>query len=260
MSQPRASIVMPCYNTASFIGDAIASVRSQTMEDWELLVVDDCSTDGSLDTAEHAARGDPRIRLMRQERNGGVGPARNRAIGEARGRYVAFLDSDDEWLPGKLDLQLDFMARTGAGFSYTAYHEISEAGEQLRLLPVPAQATYRQVLRCCVIGCLTAVYDTQATGKVFMPELRKRQDWATWLDILRNAGPAQGLNVPLARYRLRAGSLSRNKSSLVRFAWTLYRDNQGLSVPHSAAMLALYGLNGVLRRHVPGFASTVKFI
>lgn len=258
--KPLVSIVMPAHNTATYIGEAISSVRAQEFEDWELVVVDDCSPMRDDLAALTAAEGDPRVHVHRLEANGGVARARNIAIDKARGRYIAFLDSDDLWLPHKLSHQLAFMRETGAAFSYSAYEEIDEAGAILRRLPVPREAGRALILRCCVIGCLTAIYDTQATGKVFMPELRKRQDWATWLELIRIGGPALGLDDVLARYRLRSGSLSRNKAGLAKYAWALYREQQGLSAPHAAAMLALYGLNGVLRRHVPGFARTVKYI
>lgn len=251
---------MPAYRTGPWIGEAIGSVLAQTMGELELIVVDDSSPDDTLARARAAAGDDPRVIIMALETNAGAAAARNAAIRAARGRYIAFLDSDDLWYPDKLERQLAFMARHALGLAYGQYDVISEQGEAMGTRQVPDHITYAQLLRCCPIGCLTVVYDSEALGQVHMPALRQRQDWATWLAILRQAGPARGQNGAMAAYRVREGSLSHRKARLLAPVWAVYHQDQRLPLLRSAGMMGLYMLNGMLRARVPGFINKIGFL
>lgn len=217
------SIITPTYNCARFIGDTIESILAQSYPNWELLVTDDCSTDDTCAAVEKYAARDPRIRLFRLPENSGAGIARNNSIREARGRFIAFCDSDDRWYPDKLAKQLAFMTARDCALSYTSYMSCNEEGETVGIVVCRSRETLGSMMRNNRIGCLTAVYDTAKVGKIFMPELRKRQDWGLLLRILKKCGVAYGMKEPLALYRVRSMSLSRNKADLVKYNLAVYR-------------------------------------
>ncbi|MCE8519053.1 glycosyltransferase family 2 protein [Ruegeria pomeroyi] len=243
---PRVSVITPAYNAAAVLPRAVASVQAQSLRDWEMLVVDDGSTDDTLAIARALAAGDPRITVMAQARNGGPATARNRALAAARGRFIAFLDADDAWLPEKLERQLAFMTEHGAGLSYTGFWRIA-AGRRWQV-NVPGSVTRAQLLRGNVIGCLTAIYDREVYGTVEMPDLPMRQDYALWLDLLSRKEPALGLDLPLAEYHRTPGSLSAKRFRALGATWRLYRDHAGLSAPHAAWCLS----NHLVRRLIRG--------
>lgn len=237
-TRPAVSVVTALYNCAAFIGQTIESVQAQSFGDWELVIVDDCSTDGSERIAAACAATDPRIVLISLERNSGAAVARNRAIEAARGRYIAFLDSDDRWHPRKLEKQLAFMQDRGYSFTHTWYEKHDEAGRPLGItVRPPASIDYRGLLKSNRIGCLTVVYDSEALGKVYMPLIRKRQDYGLWLKILKGGTAIHVLPESLAYYRVRAGSISENKLEMVRYNWTLYRQVEGFGLLRSAYYL-----------------------
>lgn len=223
------SIITPSYNSALFIAETIESILSQTYPYWELLITDDCSTDHSVEIIERYIQKDSRIRLFRLEKNRGAGVCRNRSISEARGRFIAFCDSDDRWCPEKLEKQLAFMLEKDCALSYTSYMTCDENGKVSNIVVGKRRETYFSMRYDNGIGCLTAVYDTGKVGKVFMPDLRKRQDWGLWLTILRDCGVAYGLKEPLAIYRIRSSSISRDKWSLVKYNLSVYRTVLGNS-------------------------------
>nr|QQZ01598.1 glycosyl transferase [Streptomyces sp.] len=244
---PLVSVVMPVYNSAATLGAAIRSVLTQTHSDLELLVTDDKSSDGSMDLLMEFARQDERVRPESAPEQGGAGRARNLAIERARGDYVAFLDSDDMWLPKKLERQTDFAATADAPLTFTSYYKMDadHDGESTDFVPngrvirAREHVDYRAMLVQDHIGALTAMYDRTVLGTRLMPEMRKRQDYALWLSIMRDGHDARGLPEPLAVYRAhRAGSLSSNKLSLVQYNWALYREHERLSVPRSTRALA----------------------
>ena len=211
---PETSIVMACYNAESFVKDAIQSCRSQSYKDWELIVVDDCSTDSSVDVVRSTIQMDNRIRLIESKQNGGPAAARNTAIAKATGRFIAFLDADDLWLPDKLRTQIGFMKDNQVVFSYSDYHVLTQAsGEVLGERIFAQSVTFDGLRKENIIGCLTAVYDTRALGKVYMPGLRRRQDFGLWLSILKKTERAVNVGATLAIYRKVDGSIS---SSLLR--------------------------------------------
>ena len=252
--KPIVSVVMPLYNGEAFIAESIRSVMQQAFQDWELIVVDDASSDNSVRHVKTLCAQDDRIRLIEQEHNSGAAVARNTAIECAQGRYIAFLDGDDLWLPHKLERQLAFMQEVGAGFSYSAYERISEAGEYLTPIGVPERLRYQDLLKTCYIGCLTAIYDTQVYGKRFMPPIRKRQDYGLWLDLLRDGQEASGLNEILATYRVRTDSISANKAKTSTYTWRIYRELEAFSPAKSAYYFSQYAIRGVLRRQFPSMA------
>ena len=218
------SIIMPTYNCGAFIAETIATVQAQTHSRWELIVVDDCSTDDTTDVVGALAKDDPRIRYVRLETNSGAAMARNRAMELAQGRYMAFLDSDDLWHPDKLRRQIDFMTSRDVAMSCTAYAQVDEQG-------VPTGRIVR----------------VARLGKFEVPNIRKRNDDALWLRMLRTEPYIWGMPVVLMRYRLRSGSVSANKRSLVKYHWTLYRDIEHLSVPRSVFHIGVWVLIKTLK-------------
>lgn len=224
------SIIMPLYNSEIFLPLAIKSVINQTYKNWELLIIDDKSTDNSLQIAKEYTERDCRIKVIELQNNSGPAIARNTGIQVAKGKYIAFLDSDDMWMPEKLELQIKFMNERNASFSYTAYKKIDEDGENRGIVSVPESITYNKLLNTNIIGCLTAVYNAEKLGKVYMPNIIKRQDYALWLKILKNEGQAFGLNVPLAVYRVRKNSVSSNKFRAAVYQWKIYREIEEINL------------------------------
>lgn len=217
------SIITPSYNCSQFISETIRSILAQTYKNWELLITDDCSTDDSCDIITEFVNKDPRIKLFRLNKNSGAGIARNNSIREAKGRFIAFCDSDDRWYPEKLEKQLVFMTVGGYGLTYTSYMTCSENGIINGIMVSRRKETFSSILRDDKIGCLTVIYDIEKVGKVYMPDIRKRQDWALKIKILAICHEAYGLKEPLAIYRLRCNSLSSSKLNLVRYNITVYR-------------------------------------
>ena len=239
--KPLVSVIMPAYRCADTLTESVGSVQVQTMADWELLIVDDCSPDATFALACELAAGDGRIRVLQTPGNAGPAAARNLALDNARGRYAAFLDSDDLWLPEKLEKQLDFMRRKDAAFSCTAYDRITESGEVLGRVTPFARADYDKVLFYAnPVGNSTAMFDREAVGEVRVPPIRKRNDFALWLSVLKKIPYVYGMDECLARYRVRTDSVSSDKLGLLRYQWQLYRDVEGLSLPKTA--LAFAGL------------------
>lgn len=219
------SIITPTYNAERTIADTIESVLAQTYPDWEMVITDDYSQDATVEIIQRYAAKDDRIRLIRKERNSGAGDCRNQSISLASGRYIAFLDSDDRWMPTKLEKQIRFMEETGCKASYTSYLTCNAVGKLKDVVPCPKKVSYRDIIRDDRMGCLTFVYDAQALGKVYMPLMRRRQDWAMKIMVLQKAGQALGYPETLALYRVSEGSLSNGgKASLVRYNVAVYRD------------------------------------
>ncbi len=224
------TVVTPLYNSAQYIDDAIRSVVSQTFRDWEYLIVDDCSTDEGPEIAEAYCRTDSRIRLIRLSENSGAGICRNRGIEESRGRYIAFLDSDDLWLPDKLEIQLSVMKNHHISFTFTDYRKMNEEGVlSKQVVTCRETLSYRRQLKTNYVGCSTAVYDTQYYGERYFPVIRKRQDYGLWLNLLESGPPGRGIPTVLTHYRVRTGGLSGNKLELIRHNWNLYRSVLGFS-------------------------------
>ena len=236
--RPLVSVITPAYNSARFITETIKSVQTQTYPRWEMIVVDDGSQDNTRELVESKAEEDGRILLVRLSKNAGPAVARNTAMEKARGRYIAFLDSDDLWLPTKLEKQLASMQEKDAAFSFTSYRKIDETGKVLSApAPIPSLIDYKGLLKNTVIGCLTVMLDRSKTGPLSMGNAqigRGQEDYVLWFRLLKSGHVAHGVQKDLARYRLVQGSLSRDKLKAASRMWRLYRESEGLSIPYSA--------------------------
>lgn len=246
------SIIVPVYNVERYIVETIESVRRQTYEDWELLLVEDCSTDGSRAVIEEylTRTKDARIRLIALSANGGAARARNKGLSEAKGRYIAYLDADDLWESVKLEHELAFMAKRQAAFAFTGYEFADENGRGLgKIVRVPATLNYKQALKNTTIFTTTVIFDTTLIPKdlLDMPEV-KSEDTALWWKILRNGYTAHGLDENLVKYRRAGASLSSNKIEAIRRIWYLYRHVEGIGVLGSVWNLCFWAARAVLRR------------
>jgi glycosyltransferase involved in cell wall biosynthesis len=247
---PLVSVIMPSFDSAAYIEASINSVRNQSVEWWELLISDDGSSDATPDLARQFQEMDSRIRLLASGQNRGPAHARNVAIEAASGRYIAFLDSDDLWKPEKLKRQIAFMQKHNVAFSFSSYDRIDEAGDFINLHHVEKAVNYRGLLKTCVIGCLTAVYDTQKLGKMYMPDIRKRQDFGLWLRILKDTDAAYPIPESLAQYRVRTGSVSANKVTASKYTWSIYRDVEKLGILSSAYYFSHYAIHGIFNTYL----------
>ncbi len=248
MSAPAVTVVTPVWDAAGTLEAAVASLREQSRDDWEMILIDDGSRDGGGALAARLAAGDPRLRVMGWAENRGAAVARNAGIRAARGRFVSFLDADDLWRPEKLEVQIGYMERTGAPFTFAACQRIDVAGRPLGVVRVPERVDYARLLRGNAIPCQTATYDRLHYGDVEMPDLRRRQDYGLWLRLLRAGGEAHGLPEVLADYRVRPGSLSANKFVAAQATWAVYREAEGIGRVRSAWYLANNLTRGMLKR------------
>ncbi len=226
---PLISVITPLYNAADTIAETIHSIQAQTYSHWELIIVDDASSDTSTEIVFAMAAKETRIRFFQSEENKGSGYCRNLAIQHAKGDLIAFLDADDLWHPEKLDRQLKFMQQHDCSVSFTNYLHIDAAGD-----PVGKRVVARPSLSYCqqhsnnYIGNLTGMYNAAALGKIAAPLLRKRQDWALWLEAIQRSGkPAMGLQEDLAYYRVGSDSLSANKWKLITYNYLFYKQHLG---------------------------------
>jgi len=239
MNSRKVSIITPLYNSEPYIAATIDSVLNQSYKDFEMIIIDDHSQDNSVAIVKSYA--DRRIRLICLTENKGAGIARNKGIEEAEGRYIAFLDADDLWLPYKLEKQINFMKSRKVAFCFSSFYLIDANGDCLnkyrQALP---RVDYHQMLKNNYIGCLTAIYDTGILGKIYMSEHKKRQDWGLWLEILSKTKWAESIQEPLAYYRLGNQSLSHSKWSLIKPNYLFYRDQVGLSVLGAMTRILLF--------------------
>jgi len=225
------SIITPSYKSERFIAECIESVLAQTYTEWEMIIVDDCSPDNSNEIVKEYMKNESRIKLIKLEHNSGPAIARNRAIKEAEGRYIAFLDADDIWMKDKLEKQISFMQENEIAFSFTEYVKIDENSNVIsEVIERPEKVNYSMMLKSNYIPCLTVVYDTKILSKVYMPLILKRQDYALWLKILKKIDYAYCYKEPLAKYRFYSGSLSSNKFIAAMYVWKLYREIEVLSI------------------------------
>jgi len=247
-NNPEVSIITPAYNVEDYIGETISSVLDQTFESWELLIVDDCSTDHTVAVVKTWQAKDARIRLIESDTNKGPGPTRNTALTEASGRYIAFLDADDVWYRHKLEKQIEHMKQTGAYFSFTSYEIITGNEEsQKRIVEAPFVVTYSDLLKNTNIGCLTVIVDRNVVGNISMPSIPTRQPLVLWLRLLRQYGPASGINDVLARYRIRNNSISSNKVKAAKGVWHVYREYEQLSMTRCLWFFCNYAFHGFCR-------------
>jgi teichuronic acid biosynthesis glycosyltransferase TuaG len=240
MNNELVSVIMPVYNGERYLKAAAQSVLSQTWQNLELLLIDDGSTDDSRSVMLELAA-DERVRCIYLPANKGAAGARNAGILEAKGRFIAFLDTDDTWTHDKLERQIPFMMSEKVALSFTAYDWMNEQGIPTgRTIQAPAHTNHKKLLRFNSIGCLTAIYDTAVCGKMYMPNTPQRHDWGLWLAITRQFGSASGLNQVLACYRVSKHSLSGNKLRSSRYNWMILRKYEKLSWPVAVWYYSLF--------------------
>lgn len=241
MGNPLVSILIPTFNSENFISEAIRSVQNQTYTNWEIIVVDDCSTDATLSLIVELALKDSRIHYSKLDVNSGTGAARNLALAAAKGQYIAFLDADDLWKPNKLELQINFLQSNNLPFTFSFYDCIDEEGKSLnRRVEAPINLSYRQLFFCNYVGNLTAIYDVNCFGKIPISAIRKRQDWMLWLTVLKKIKMAHPIPESLAFYRLQKNSISTSKFDLIKYNFAVYRQFHGFSFPIAAACMKLF--------------------
>ena len=245
------SIVVPVYKAERFLEDTIKTVKDQTYDNWELLFVNDCTPDNSVEIIKKYQKEDKRIKLFNQEKNGGAALARNRGITESQGRYICFLDSDDLWDKEKLEKQIKFMREKDCEFSFTGYEFADENGKPNgKKVQIPKSINYKKALKNTTIWTSTVMLDMSKLDKetVYMPNVRRGQDTATWWKILKTIKCAYGLNEILAFYRRTNDSLSSNKIKALKRTWHLYRKVEKLNIFKSSYNFSWYCFNAVKRR------------
>lgn len=242
------SVITPSYNCGKFIEDTIKSVINQTYENWELIIIDDCSNDCTREVVEKYIKVDSRIKYFVLEKNSGAAVARTKGIKLAKGRYIAFLDSDDVWKPQKLEKQIAFMRKNKYAITCTSYQKIDEFGNSLNIVnKANDKINYNKLLLENSVGNSTVVYDAQKLGKFEVPNIQKRNDYALWLKILKKADYIYGYEENLMNYRVRRGSISSNKLDLIEYHWTLYREIEQLPVLKSFFHLSYWAIVKVFK-------------
>jgi len=244
MINTKVSIITPSYNSSKFISKTIQSVLAQTYQNWEMIIVDDNSNDNSNEIIRQYVEKDRRIRLIKLEKNSGPAMARNRAIKESVGKYIAFLDSDDLWMPEKLKKQVAFMSGNNLVFTYSSYNLIDEDDNNLGVFITKKNIDYDSMLKTCSVGCLTAVYDASALGKLYMKNVG-HEDYALWLNILKKIKTTKGMAEPLATYRIMKNSVSSNKYVAAQYVWKIFRDIEKLSLTKSVLSFLQYVYHGI---------------
>ena len=242
------SIIMPSYNTGKFIRATIESVLAQTYSNWELILVDDCSTDDTDDIVK-AYLSDQRIRYIKNETNSGAAVSRNRALREAKGKWIAFLDSDDLWESTKLEKQIAFMENHDYHFSYTNYIEIDEKSiPNGKHVTGPKRITKHGMYNYCWMGCLTVMYDVETVGLIQIEDIKKNNDYAMWLKVCKKAN-CYLLDENLARYRKRSGSISNHGyMMLIKWHYVLYHEAEKKNPISSVVLTARNLLFGVIKK------------
>ncbi|KAF2336451.1 glycosyltransferase family 2 protein [Flavobacterium daemonense] len=232
------SILIPTYNTEKFIRETLQSVQNQTYSNWEMILVDDASTDQTVAIIEEFAKNDSRIKLFKLEKNSGNGFARNIALEKASGKYIAYLDADDLWFPEKLEKQIHFLKTKNLPFTFSFYDCIDDDGNNLkRRVETPVPLTYNQLFFCNYVGNLTAIYDTDFFGKIKLESSQKRQDWRLWLTILKQIKTAEAIPESLAFYRIRRDSISSSKFKLIKHNFGVYREFHGYNFVFSVLLM-----------------------
>ena len=253
MSHPEehlVSIITPSYNSEDFIGETIDSIRKQTYQNWELIIVDDASKDNTAEVLREYAHKDSRIKFFINKNNSGAATSRNKGLENSKGRFIAFVDSDDLWTSTKLEEQLAFMMDNNHAISFTSYSLINENGEKLhkRINCVPS-IDYKGILKNTIIGMSTSMIDTNIVSEKFrFVNIRTRQDTYLWITLLKRGHTAHGLNKVLAHYRLRKDSISANKFKAAKKVWYLYYNLEKLGFFKSAYNFSFYIFNALKKR------------
>lgn len=251
MTEELISIVVPVYNAEKFLNDTIQTVLAQTYPNWELLLVDDCSSDGSVSIIKKFAANDDRIHLLRNEKNSGAALTRNKGIEEAKGTYLCFLDADDLWEKEKLEKQLKFMKENHCAFSYTSYEFADSNGiPNGKKVIAKKTLTYKQALKNNIISTITVMFDLNKLDKnlIKMPNISYVEDTATWWRILRKGYVAYGVSELYSYYRRVSNTNSSNKLKTQKFLWQVYRQEEQLCITYALYCLCWKNVHAVLRR------------
>lgn len=238
------SIITPMYNAEKWIEETIVTVQMQSYPDWEMIIVDDCSTDRSSEIVRKIQKTDTRIKYYKNLKNCGIAQSRNRAIELASGRYLAFLDSDDKWYPEKLELQIQKMQQEQIVFCYSACDVIDDQGKKINVRHVPEKLEYKELLKGNIIPCLSVVLDRYGIEHISMP-LIPHEDYATWLNILKNCKIAYGINEVLGSYRIVNTSKSRNKIKAAVWTWNIYRKHLNMKFFEVCYYFCFYVVNAI---------------
>ena len=255
MEKDLVSIITPVYNCEKLLSKTIDCVVAQKYKNWELILVDDCSCDNSANIAKNYSKLDKRIKYIKLETNSGAAVARNTALENSKGRFIAYLDSDDLWKPEKLEKQVNFMIDNKCAFTCTDYEKIDENGNSLnKIIKIPKKVNYNLFLRNTIIQTVGVMVDTLVTGKdvLVMPNIRRRQDAATWCQILKAGYDCYEVPENLSYYRVVKNSLSSNKLKAVKGTWRLYRDIEKLPLWKACFCFVGYAFNAVKKRIYTG--------
>lgn len=245
---PRIDIAVPAYNASEYMAATIESIRAQTYPNWHAWIVDDCSTDDTLEVARRLTEGDERFSVHQTDANSGPGAGRNYVIARAPGPYIAFLDADDVWTSEKLERQIEFIRSNEAVLTFTSYQKIDASGTVISpVIHAPARIEHKKLLLSNFLACSTVVMDLRKTGRELMPPIRKRQDHAYWLHLTKKGIAARGLDEPLLYYRVHPGSVSSNKLTAARYSWYLYRRIEKMGLVRSVYYFANYAIRGLLK-------------
>ena len=247
IEKEKVSIIVPMYNAEKFIGKTIESVLAQTYQNWEMLIMNDVSTDNSLAIVSMYAKKDERIKIVNTEKNVGVVKGRNFLIDLASGKYIAFLDADDYWHNEKLEKQIKFMKEKNASISCTEYTRVKENEEKINDVTIKENIFYNDMLKNNYLGCLTVMYDTEKIGKRYFKELEKNEDYVLWLEIVKDVNTIYGLKENLAYYRVLDNSRSSNKVKTAKVRWEIYRKIEKLSLLKSIYYFLHYAIRAVLK-------------
>ena len=247
IEKEKVSIIVPMYNAEKFIGKTIESVLAQTYQNWEMLIMNDVSTDNSLAIVSLYAKKDERIKIVNTEKNAGVVKGRNFLIDLASGKYIAFLDADDYWHNEKLEKQIKFMKEKNASISCTEYTRVKENEEKINDVIIKEEISYNDMLKNNYLGCLTVIYDAKKIGKRYFKELEKNEDYVLWLEIVKDVNTIYGLKENLAYYRVLDNSRSSNKVKTAKVRWEIYRKIEKLSLLKSIYYFLHYAIRAVLK-------------
>lgn len=244
MEVELVSIITPCYNSERFITETYQSIKEQSYPNWEWIIVDDCSTDDSVQTI--CSFNDERIKLIVQKSNQGAASARNLALSKAKGRYITFIDSDDLWLPKFLETTINYLKNKNESLVYTSYKRVDENLEPLLedFIAVD-KVDYKRILYNCPIPMLTSVYDSSVIGIVKFPKVELREDHAMWIQLLKKIKYARAIEESFAIYRIRENSVSRNKLNIALRQYDVYRKFLKMNFLQSSYYTFFWALNGL---------------
>ena len=246
---PLVSVIMPCYNSERFIAESIDSVIGQSYPNFELLITDDGSTDNSVEIIKNKVEKDNRIKLFILKERKGIAKARNNSLSHAKGRFIAFLDSDDIWTTNKLSTQINFMINNNIGFSYSHYELIDEEGRKKnKIIKNAGTIGYKEYARNTIIGCGTVIIDRDIVGDFRMPIFDTSEDMATWLDIMKKGFKAHPVNEALLLYRVSRDSASSRKFKAAADVWRVYRKNEKMTTIQSVMNFLCYAFNAIKKR------------